>query len=356
MSVLNRLEKLGMEKIVFCHDRGTGLKAIIAIHDTTLGPALGGTRMRPYPTEEEALEDVCKLACSMSYKAALAGLDLGGGKAVIIGDPVKDKTEALLRAFGRFVNRLGGSYITSADMNINQEDVDLMSRETPFAHGGLPQGGRGGSPSPTTAYGVFKGIEACLEARGENPSLTGKKVVVQGLGNVGRVLCGHLAEAGASLTVCDIDKEKLQGMVKAYGAVPCSPEEAHRIECDILSPCAAGGIINPETIKEINCRIIAGGANNVLSDISLGEELHQRGILYASDYVINAGGLIHVAYEKTHYLKEEIMAFVAGIKVRLLEIFKRSAAENLPPCLISEQLAKERIAAGRKLLALRKDF
>ncbi len=356
MSIFLRAEEFGMEQLIFFRNESSGLKAIIAIHDTTLGPALGGTRMKPYATEDEALDDVCNLARAMTYKNSIAGLDLGGGKAVIIGDPQKDKTEGLLRAYGRCIGRLGGSYITSVDSGFNPEDVDIVERETPFAHGGMPKAGRGGTPSPATAYGVFKGMEACMEALGEEPSLAGKKVAVQGLGNVGSVLCQYLSEVGAKLFVSDIMEEKVVKAAEQYGATVISNEEIHKVECDIFSPCGIGGVINKSSIKELNCRVIAGASNNILAEPGLEKDLHQGGILYAPDYVINAGGVIYVAMEKTQYSKEEILSFVARIKDRLREILSRSKKENLPPTIVSNRIAEERIAFVRNALTLRNDF
>ncbi len=355
MEILKIAEEMEMEEVVFCHDRDSGLKAIIAIHDTTLGPALGGTRMRAYASEAEALKDVCRLARAMTRKAALANLDLGGGKAVILGDPAK-KPEALIRAYGRFVHRLGGRYITSVDSGFSSQDLEMVMRETPYAHGGPPKGGRGGDPSPTTAYGVFRGMEACLEAVGEKPSLKGKRVAIQGLGQVGRSLVALLIEAGAHVIATDIAAEKAGSCEAEFGTEPCPPDDIHRVECDIFAPCALGGAISAATIGELKCRIVAGAANNILAEEGLEEELHRRGLLYAPDYVINAGGLIHVAMEKTPYLSPEIREIVGGIKDRLVTIFARAAREDLPPLIVSNRMAAERIAAGRKWAALRTDF
>lgn len=355
MDTFKVAEELGLEEVIFCHDRETGLKAIIAIHDTTLGPALGGTRMKAYASEEEALWDASRLARAMTYKSALAGLDLGGGKAVIMGGPAQ-KTEGLLRAYGRFVNRLRGRYITSVDSGFFSQDLEVVRRETPYAHGGLFRGGKGGDPSPNTAYGVFKGMEACLEALGEGPSLKGKKVAVQGLGSVGKALVSLLMEAGAQVVAADIQEDKVRACVSQMGAEPCSCAQIHRVKCDIFAPCALGGAVDALNLQEMNCRVIAGAANNVLADDRLGAELHQRGILYAPDYVINAGGLIHVALEKTPYLPQEIREIISGIKGRLLEIFRRSALEGLPPLTVSNRMAEERLEAGRKWLSLRTDF
>lgn len=355
MGIFSVVEEMGMEEVVFCHDEDSGLKAIIAINDTTLGPALGGTRMKDYATEEEALLDACRLARAMTYKAALADLDLGGGKAVILGDPSR-KSEALLRAYGRFVHRLGGRYITSVDSGLSSQDLEMVMRETPYAHGGPPRGGRGGDPSPITAFGVFKGMETCLEALGEQPSLRGKRVAIQGLGQVGRALAAMLIEAGAHVIAADVDEDKVGVCQEEYGAEPCSPGDIHQVECDIFAPCALGGAINSTTINELKCRIIAGAANNVLAQAELAEELHQRGLLYAPDYVINAGGLIHVALEKTPYLPSEIQQIVSGIRGRLSAIFARAAREDLPPLVISNRMARERIAGSGKLASLRTDF
>lgn len=355
MEIFRTAEELGMEEVVFCHDRDSGLKAIIAIHDTTLGPALGGTRMKAYAGESEALLDACRLARAMTHKAALADLDLGGGKAVILGDPA-EKSEALLRAYGRFVHRLGGRYITSVDSGFFSEDLEVVTRETPYAFGGLPRGGRGGDPSPSTAYGVFCGMKACLEAVGEEPSLKGKRVALQGLGQVGRALVSLLVEAGAHVITADVQEDKVKGCEAEFGTENCSPADIHRVECDIFAPCALGGAINAAAIGELKCRIVAGAANNVLSEAGLEEELHKRGFLYAPDYVINAGGLIHVALEKTAWLPSEIRGIVGGIQERLAKIFARAARENLSPLTVSNRMAAERIAAAGKWVSLRTDF
>ncbi len=356
MNYIQGMERLGIEELVFCHDRFTGLRAIIAIHDTTLGPAMGGVRMKPYTCEEEAYADVVMLARAMSYKAAAAGLDLGGGKAVIIGDPAVHKNEALLRAFGRFVERLGGRYITAVDSGINEYDIDCIRRETAYALGGTPAGGRGGCPSPATAYGVLQGMKACAEQVYGTRSLAGLTVAVQGLGSVGSVLCQHLAGEGAKLFVSDLDEKRGKAVAAQYQAVWADPADIHKISCDIFSPCALGGVINQVTVNELNCRIVAGAANNVLSDERLGDTLHAKGILYAPDYVINAGGLIYIAHERTSYLPEEIMGIVGRIGERLSLIFRRSELQKVPPCRVAAGMAEERINSVKGLLALRSDF
>jgi leucine dehydrogenase len=356
VSYFGDIERLGFEEIVFCHDRVTGLNAIIAIHDTTLGPGMGGVRMKPYASEQEAFSDVLALSRAMTYKAAAAGLDLGGAKGVIIGDPGKDKNEALLRAFGRFVERLGGRYITAVDAGINEFDIDCIRRETSYALGGTPAGCRGGCPSPATAHGVLQGMKACAMHVYGSPSLEGLTVAVQGLGGVGSVLCGQLVAEGAKLVVADIDEAKVKTLAAEWQASRVDPAVIHKVKCDIFAPCALGGVINRTNIDELNCRIIAGAANNTLSEEALGEVLHEKGILYAPDYVINAGGLTYIAYERTSYLPEEIMSIVGRIGDRLAAVLKRAAQEKVPPYQVADRMAEERIKAGKGLLTLRSKF
>lgn len=356
MACFESMERFGMEELVFCHDAKTGLRAIIALHDTTLGPAMGGTRMKAYATEADALLDVVALAKAMTYKAAMAGLDLGGGKAVIIGDPGTQKGEALLRSFGRFVERLGGRYITAVDSGINEFDVDCIRRETRYALGGTAAGGRGGCPSPATAYGVWQGMKACAEAVFGSPELTGKTVAVQGLGSVGAALCEHLAGEGARLMVTDINPAPARDLAARLNAIWVEPTEIHKVKADIFAPCALGCVVNEATLPEFTCRIIAGAANNVLADAALAAELHNRGILYAPDYVINAGGLIYIAHERTEYLPTEIMGIVGRIGERLRLVLQRAAGEGVSPQWVADRMAEERIEAGKKLLALRSKF
>lgn len=356
MECFDHMERSGMEELVFCSDRKSGLKAIIAIHDTTLGSAIGGTRMKPYPTEEAALEDVTALAKAMTYKASMAGLDHGGGKAVIIGDPEKIKTETLLRAYGRFVERLGGRYITAVDSGINEFDVECIRQETTHALGGCAAGGRGGCPSPATAYGVWQGIRACAEEAFGSPELKGRVVAVQGLGNVGRVLCQHLAGEGAKLVVSDIDALRGKEIARQVGAQWVEPEEIHKVSCDIFAPCAMGGVVSEKTLTELDCRIVAGAANNVLADHSLSDALFQRGIVYAPDYVINAGGLIYIAYERTPYLPKEIMKIVGKIGDRLRVVLERASREGTSPLWVAERMAEERIRSVKDLMTIRSGF
>lgn len=356
MNCFDSMEQSGMEELVFCSDKLTGLKAIIAIHDTTLGPAMGGTRMKAYPTEEAALGDVSALAKAMTYKASMAGLNFGGGKAVIIGDPCEFKTETLLRAYARFVERLGGRYITAVDMGINEYDIDCIRRETRHALGGTAEGGRGGCPSPATAYGVWQGIKACAQVAFGTSDLNEKTVAVQGLGSVGSVLCKYLAKEGANLIVSDVDLERGMAFAREIGAQWTDPEMIHKVDCDVFAPCAMGRVVSAATLPELKCRVLAGAANNVLSDETMADELHKRCIIYAPDYVINAGGLIYIAYERTSYLPDEIIKIVGQIGERLLQVLERAAAENKSPLLIANRMAEERVVAARNLQALQSGF
>ncbi|MBS4032246.1 MAG: Glu/Leu/Phe/Val dehydrogenase [Clostridiales bacterium] len=355
MFCFENMDQVGLEEVIFCNDRKTGLKAIIAIHDTTLGPAMGGTRMKAYASEAEALVEVAGLAKAMTYKASMAGLDTGGGKAVIIGDPAT-KNEALLRAYGRFVERLSGRYITAVDSGINEYDIDCIRRETAYALGGTAAGGRGGCPSPATAYGVWQGMKACAEAAFGSASLEGLTVAVQGLGSVGKVLCEYLSREGAILIVGDTDCEKANSLAQEWQVQCAAPKDFHKIKCDIFAPCAMGNVVTADNIHEFNCRVIAGASNNVLQNSELSVALENRGILYAPDYVINAGGLIYIAYERTPYLPEEIMGIVGRIGDRMRNILARAAEEKKTPLEVTNMLAIERIEAVRGLLTLRTVF
>lgn len=356
MVCFDSMDRFDVEELVFCSDKKTGLKAIIAIHDTTLGPAMGGTRMKAYSSDEAALQDVAALAKAMTYKASLAGLDFGGGKAVIIGDPAKIKSEVLLRTYGRFVERLGGRYITAVDSGINEYDVECIRRETRHALGGCAAGGRGGCPSPATAYGVWQGMKACAEVAFCTPSLAGRTVAVQGLGSVGEVLASHLAAEGAKLVVSDTDIARGKAIALKLGARWSDPAHIHKISADIFAPCALGNVITADTVKELDCKIVAGAANNVLADSGLADTLHRMDILYAPDFVINAGGLIYIAHERTPYLPEEILEIVGRIGERLRRVFERAGQENTSPLWVANKMAEERIQAVRSLLALRTKF
>jgi len=331
------------EEVVFFHDPPTGLRAIVAIHSTTLGPALGGTRFYPFATEDEALRDVLRLSRGMTYKAAAAGLDLGGGKAVIIGDPKRIKSEELLRAYGRFIETLGGRYITAEDIGTARDDMDIMRRETRYVTGVSPELGGSGDPSPVTAYGVYLGMVACAEEAWQEHSLEGKRVAVQGVGKVGYHLVKHLVENGATCVVSDVDVDSLARAVRDFGVDTAEPEKIHAQECDIFAPCALGGIVRDDTLPELKCRVVAGSANNQLERPEHGEALADMGILYAPDYVINAGGLINVSDELHGYNPERAKARVDGIYRNVREIFQIARERHISTAAAADAFAEERI-------------
>jgi leucine dehydrogenase len=350
MSVFEHINGDGYEQVVFCSDDQSGLRAIIAIHSTALGPALGGTRFYPYPNEEEALIDVLRLAKGMTYKAAAAGLDLGGGKAVIIGDPRRIKTEELLRAYGRFVETLGGRYITAEDVGTALEDMDVVRRESRWVTGCSHTYGGSGDPSPVTAYGVLYGIRACLLEVFSDPEIKGRTVALQGVGKVGHALCGYLVDAGAKVTIADIDVDNLAKAVADFGVDTVPLADVHKLEADVFAPCALGGGINDDTISELNCKIIAGSANNQLARDEHGEKLRDLGILYAPDFVVNAGGLINVEDELRGYDRERAMARVEGIYKELQHIFAMARERSLSTATAAVEHAQDRI---RKISRIR---
>jgi leucine dehydrogenase len=343
MSVFEHINDDGYEQVVFCSDDQSGLRAIIAIHSTALGPALGGTRFFPYDNEEKALVDVLRLAKGMTYKAAAAGLDLGGGKAVIIGDPKRIKGEELLRAYGRFVETLGGRYITAEDVGTALEDMDIVRRESRWVTGCSHTYGGSGDPSPVTAYGVLYGIKACaLEVFG-NANLKGRTVALQGVGKVGYALCGYLVADGAKVTIADVDVDNLARAVSDHGVETTSLDELHRMDVDIFAPCALGGVINDDTISTFKCKIIAGAANNQLARDEHGEKLRDLGILYAPDFVINAGGLINVEDELRGYDRDRAMKRVEGIYKELQHIFTMARERSLSTARAAAEHAEARI-------------
>ena len=342
MSVFSELGE-EYEEVVHFHEPASGLKAIVAIHSTALGPALGGTRFFPFPSEQEALRDVLRLARGMTYKAAAAGLDLGGGKAVIIGDPKRDKSERLFRAYGRFIESLDGRYVTAEDVGTGREDMDILRRETRWVTGVSKRLGGSGDPSPVTAYGVFQGLRACAEEALQTASLDGVSIVVSGVGKVGYHLVGHLAEAGAKVTVADVDVDAVGRAVSNYGVDTVEPDKAHAVECDVFAPCALGGAIRDDTVPELKCRVVAGAANNQLQRPEHADALAELGILYAPDFVINAGGLINVADELIGYDRDRAMARVEGIYRTLREVFRRARLEGIAPAEAATRLAEERI-------------
>jgi leucine dehydrogenase len=344
VQVFQKLAEYRYEQLVFCHDKATGLRAIIAIHDTTLGPALGGCRMYPYMSEEEAIVDVLRLARGMTYKAAASGLNLGGGKSVIIGNP-EVKSEELLRSFGRYIETLGGRYIVAEDVGTSTEDMEHIRIETSHVVGVDVTHGGSGDPAPFTALGVLQGMRACAEEVFGRPSLEGRTVAVQGLGNVGYKLCELLHDDGATLMVTDLHEEVVEQAVQEFGAKPVEPDEILSLSCDILAPCALGAVVNDMSLPNFRCSIIAGSANNILLEARHGEALAERGILYAPDYVINAGGLINVADELEGYDKTRATKRVARIYDSVKSIIAISKRDKVPTNVAADTLALERIDA-----------
>ncbi len=332
------------EQVVFCSNKEAGLKAIIAIHNTTLGPALGGTRMWSYTSDEAALNDVLRLSRGMTYKAAVSGLNLGGGKAVIIGDSATQKNELLFRTFGKFVEGLAGRYITAEDVGTSVRDMEFVRMETKYVTGISKALGGSGDPSPVTGYGVFVGMKACAKFKWGNDSLKGKKIAVQGAGNVARYLCEHLYNEGAEIFITDINDSKVKKVMETVKAQFVKPDEIYDIEADIFSPNALGAIINDNTIDRIKAEIVAGGANNQLEKEAVhGPKLIEKGILYAPDYVINAGGLINVANELEGYRQDRALKQAEGIYDIISKILVTSSEENIPTYEASNKIAEERL-------------
>jgi leucine dehydrogenase len=348
-AVFALMTEMKHEEVVFCYDYETGLKAIIAIHNTNLGPSLGGTRMWMYKNENDALIDVLRLSRGMTYKAAISGLNLGGGKAVIIGDSKKDKSESLMKRFGKFVNTLNGNYITAEDVGTSTKDMEYIATQTKFVTG-LPESmGGGGDPSPVTAYGVYMGMKASAKQVWGNDSLSGKKVVVQGVGHVGENLVKHLTEDGAKVYVTDINQEALAAISSKYKAEVIAPESVYSMDVDIYAPCALGATLNTENIAQLKCSIISGAANNQLADENLhGKMLMEKGIIYAPDFLINAGGLINVYSELKGYNRTNALQQTEHIYDVTLDIFKKSKEENIPTHLAAKQLAEKRIYGQSK--------
>lgn len=348
-SVFNAMTEGNHEQVVFCYNKETGLKAIIAIHSTLLGPALGGSRMWHYKSEAEALNDVLRLSRGMTYKAAVTGLNLGGGKAVIIGDSKKDKTEAMFRQYGRFVDSLNGKYITAEDVGTNTKDMEYVAKETSHVSG-LPESmGGGGDPSPVTAYGVYMGMKAAAKQAWGNDNLHGKKIMVQGIGHVGENLTTWLKKEGAIIFVSDINEEQLKRVAKENNAEIVSHEDIFSVDMDIYAPCALGATLNTANIEKLKCGIVAGAANNQLADENIhGKMLMDKGIIYAPDFLINAGGLINVYSELTGYNRENALAQTEKIYDVTLNILKKSKLENIPTHVAAMQIAEKRLADARK--------
>ena len=341
--IISQMSTMGHEQVLFCNDSVTGLKAIIAIHNTVLGPALGGTRMWAYSNEMEALNDVLRLSKGMTYKNSISGLNLGGGKAVIIGDARTMKSEALFRRFGKFVESLAGNYITAEDVGISPSDMNWVNMETNHV-AGLP--GKSGDPSPVTAYGVYMGMKACAKVQFGSDSLEGKTIAVQGVGHVGEYLVKHLAAEKANVVITDIHEETLKRVSNQYGVKVVAPSEIYDVPMDIYAPCAMGATINDETLSRLKCSIISGAANNQLAiEQKHGLEVMNRGIIYAPDYTINAGGVIN-CFSEVEGLSSEWAHTKAGeIYTTILNIIHRSKEANIPTYQIANKMAEERIAA-----------
>ncbi len=346
MELFEQMAGMGHERVLFCSSPEVGLQAIIAVHSTVLGPGLGGVRMLPYASMDDALVDVLRLSRGMTYKAAAAGLHLGGGKAVIIGDPKKDKSEALLRTFGRYVESLGGLYITAEDVGTNMMDMENIMTETRWVTGVPPEQSGSGDPSPVTAYGVLQGMKAAAAWQFGDAHLAGRTVAIQGLGAVGYSLAGYLKEEGARVLATDIDPKRTARAQAELGAEIVPLDEILTADCDILSPCALGAVLDDNTIPRLRCKVVAGAANNQLADEDRhGTALHERGILYAPDFVVNAGGLINVYSELTGYNRETAMRMALGLYQNTTRIFELSRAQGIPPSAAAHRVAEDRIAS-----------
>lgn len=343
-SIFEQMSAMEHEQVVFCHDESTGLHAIIAIHNTTLGPALGGTRLWSYNSHEDAIVDALRLSRGMTYKAAISGLNLGGGKAVIIANPAQ-KSEALWRRYGKFVDSLNGKYITAEDVNTSARDMEYIALETEHVTGVPEYMGGSGDPSPFTAYGVFVGMKASAKKAWGDDSLSGKKVVVQGVGHVGQYLVGHLVNEGAKVYITDIDQHKIAQTVDQHHSVEVIDANGlFDLDMDIYAPCALGATLNSDSISKLKAQIVAGAANNQLADEKVhGPMLMERGILYAPDFLINAGGLINVAAELETYNAERVRGNVEKIYDRTLEIFALSESEGIHTQAAAMKIAQKRL-------------
>ena len=349
MKIMEYMNKYGHEELVFCSDPQVGLKAIIAIHDTTLGPALGGARMWPYQSEEEATLDVLRLSRAMTYKASAAGLNLGGGKAVIIGDPSKDKSVGLFRSLGKFIESLGGRYITTEDVGTTVSDMQQIRAETKHVTGLPIAWGASGDPSPPTAFGVYQGMKACAEEVFGSGSLKGKTVAIQGFGKVGSYLAVHLRDEGVKIIASDVNERATKRAREEFGATIVSIDDIYDVECDIFSPCALGATLNRQTIPRLHCKIVAGSANNQLEEDEDGDLLQQNRILYAPDYVINGGGIINLSLELTGYNAEAAMAQVAEIHNTIEKVISLAKSKQISTARAADSLAESRIQDAKRV-------
>lgn len=349
MELFETIDSTAHEQVVFCHNKDAGLKAIVAIHNSILGPALGGLRMWPYASEEEALKDVLRLSRGMTYKAAVAGLNLGGGKAVIIGDPGKDKSESLFRSFGRFVESLNGRYITAEDVGIDVNDMEYVFHETDNVVGVHQVHGGSGDPSPFTAFGTMQGIRASLQKKYDNEEVGKYSYAVQGVGHVGYELAKLLRNEGAKVFVCDINEDNVRRCVDELGCEAVSTEEIYGVDADVFAPCALGGVVNEETTPKFKFDIVCGAANNQLATNEAGDELEKRGILYAPDYAVNAGGLMNVSIEFEGYNRERAMRMMRTIYYNVGRIFKIAERDGIPTWKAADRMGWERITAIGKI-------
>lgn len=336
MAVFNHVSFDEHEQVVFCHDKASGLKAIIAIHNTNLGPAVGGCRMWNYQSDDEALTDVLRLSRGMTYKNALAGLTMGGGKSVIIADPKTQDREALFRAFGRAIHTLGGKYYSAEDVGVSTADIMIAHQETPYMAG---LEGKSGDPSPYTALGTYLGIKAAVKHQRGLDTLKGLKISVQGVGHVGYYLCKHLHEEGAELIVTDIHQASLDKVATEFGATVVAPQDIYSQDVDVYAPCALGATLNDATLPQLKATIVAGCANNQLAEVRHGEQLKEMGILYAPDYVINAGGIINVSFEKD-YCADKSEAKVREIYNTLLKVFTQADEQNRTTGAVADEMAR----------------
>ncbi len=373
MSIFEQIHEHDYQQVVFCNHRSSGLRAIIAIHDTTLGPALGGVRMRPFASEEEALDDVLRLARGMTYKAAISGVDLGGGKSVIIGDPRTEKSEALLRAMGRFIHSLGGRYIAGQDIGTNSHDMAVLRAETPYVSCVHRKVGGAGDPSFATAWGVTAAIRAILKAATGNDSLEGRRIAVQGVGNVGYMVAKYCRQAGAELVVTDVAAEPLERVSAEIGAEGVAPDEVYAAECDVFSPCSVGAVMNDQTIPALRCSGVAGSANNVLAEPRHATMLMERGIIYGPDYLVNSGGLIRCHQETLHLQPsgstlhsrpsgsirsggtvddDQVLQHVEQIYAQTLEVIRIAGERGISTAEAADRMAEERIASLRDVRSI----
>ncbi|MEJ7585671.1 MAG: Glu/Leu/Phe/Val dehydrogenase dimerization domain-containing protein [Acidimicrobiales bacterium] len=339
-------DREGFEQVAFCHDAPSGLRAIIAIHSTTLGPSLGGTRFRPYASEKQALADVCRLARGMTYKHAVSGLDHGGGKAVILGDPGTLRSEALILAYARFVDGLAGRYLTAEDVGTTQADMDLIRTATRHVTGVSRHLGGSGDPSPATAWGVRCAMGAVAERLWGDTSLDGRHVVVSGVGKVGAALVGLLMQAGTRVTVADPNRAAIEAVSARHAVVVTEPARAHSIACDIFAPCALGAVLNERTVPELRCRAVCGSANNQLALSADGQRLAARSVLYAPDFVVNAGGVINIAEERDGYDGERARLRIAKIADTVRVVFAMAEADGRTPDEAAATLAERRLDAA----------